>query len=132
MAESAGFLGGMVLSMMACLFGLSIQLSFASRSAPEPSRNSRVGSASFPARVNDGPIARTMTFLFWLPVTIKPAIKTLSPVPTGNRVEMLASTVSVPGVAVGVAVGVGGGVGVGDGVGFGVGGGVGDGTRNVT
>src|SRR2546421_57627 len=42
-----------------------------------------------------GMVLSTMTFLFWLPVTIKPAIKALSPIPTGNRVEMLASTVGV-------------------------------------
>src|SRR5947209_511881 len=113
MADSNGLLGGMVLSMMACLFGLSIQLSFVSRSAPEASCSSRMGLASLPASANDGPIARTMTFLFWFPVTIKPAIKTLSPVPTGKRVEMLASTVGGAGVGVAVAVAVVVGVGVG-------------------
>jgi len=51
---------------------------------------------------------------------MKPAIITLSPVPTCSRVEMFPSVAS-PGVGVGVAVGVGVGVAVGVGVGVGVG-----------
>ena len=36
-------------------------MSFDLTSPPFPSRNSRVGSASFPGTFNDGPIARTIT-----------------------------------------------------------------------
>ena len=54
--------GGIVVSMMACLFGLSPQLSFSSRTAPLPSTNSNVGSASFPGNESEGPIARMITF----------------------------------------------------------------------
>ena len=84
-------LGGMVLSTIACLFGESIQLSFASTNAPFPSRNSRVGFSSLPGIGNDGPIALTMTFWDCEPTTIVPAMRTLSPVWTRPRVEMLAN-----------------------------------------
>ena len=76
---------------MACLFGLSIQLSFASSRAPLPSCNSNVGSASLSGSESDGPMARTITFCDDCPTTIVPAIKTLSPVWTKPRVEMFAS-----------------------------------------
>jgi hypothetical protein len=58
---------------------------------PFPSRSSRVGFASFPAMVNDGPMARMMTFCDEGPSTIVPAIRTVSPVWTTPLVEMLAS-----------------------------------------
>ena len=59
--------------------------------APVWSCNTRVGSASAPATPaapNDGPIARTRTFLSPAPVTMNPPIRTFSPVPTLSRVEM--------------------------------------------
>lgn len=68
----------------------------------------RVGLAkasAIPKALSDGPIARTTIFLVELdgPWTMIPSIKTLSPVPTGRRVETLTTR---PGEAVGVAVGV--------------------------
>src|SRR3982751_5297384 len=68
----------------------------------------RVGLArasGIPNGLSEGPIARTRIFLVepagpWM---INPSIKALSPVPTGSRVETLATR---PGVAVGVPVGV--------------------------
>ena len=57
------------------------------------------------------PIARMITFFGPEPVTIKPPIITLSPIPTFSRVEMLPSSIGV-GLGVGV-VGVGVMLGVG-------------------
>src|SRR4051812_40596235 len=124
MADSKSLLGGIVESMIACLFGLSTQLSLDSSSVL-PLYSSRVGFASVPAKNcdNDGPIARMITFFGCVPVTMKPPMRTLSPVSTRNRVEILPSTVF--GVAVGVALGVAVAVAVGLGVGVGVGVGVG-------
>src|SRR5437879_284685 len=99
MADSKELLGGIVLSMMACLFGLSIQLSFVSSKAPEESWSSRIGSASLSARDNEDPIARTMIFLGCVPVTIMPPTKALSPVWTKPRVEMLEREFTVLTVA---------------------------------
>src|SRR6476646_9142390 len=113
----------MVLSMMACLFGLSIQSSFDSIRPFGPC-SSRVGFWSRSEKGNDGPIARTITFFGCVPVTMNPPIKTFSPVSTRNRVEILASWPGT-GVGVGVAVGFGVGVAVGFGVGVAVGFGVG-------
>src|ERR1043166_475599 len=118
-------------------------------SVPEESRSSRNGLARTPEKASDGPMARTITLLGCVPVTMKPPIRTLSPVSTRRRVEMLpkvggagvaeglAVGVDVGvgvmlGVVVGVAVGVGVGVCVGVGVGVGVGlGGVGVGVVGV-
>ena len=58
-----------------------------------------------------------------VPCTIKPAIITLSLVPTCNRVEIFPSVAGL-GVDVGVGEGLGVGVGVGVGEGDGVGGGI--------
>src|SRR5436190_22647220 len=125
MADSKSLLGGIVLSMIACLSaGLEFfQSSFAFKRAPDEFRSSSVGLASLPGIVSDGPIARMITFFGCVPVTMKPPIKVLSPVSTFSRVEILARTVfGVPfGVAVGVAVGVGLGVAVAVGFGVGVG-----------
>src|SRR3954470_24202505 len=104
-----------------------LQLSFVATSALLASRISRVGfaKASFtPNGTSDGAIARTMIFLAEPagPCTINPSISTLSSVPTGRRVETLATN---PGAAVGVTVGVAVAVGVGVGVGVAVGVGVG-------
>src|SRR3954451_9495472 len=107
----------MVLSMMACLLGESTQLSFASIRPFGPC-NSRVGFARLSASGKDVPIARTMTFFGCVPVMMNPPMRTLSPVSTRRRVEMLASVVM--GAALGV--GVGGGVAEGTGVGVGAGG----------
>src|SRR5438270_8738157 len=87
------------------------------------SKISRVGLTSaslIPKPASDGPIARTMIFLVEPagPWTMKPSIKTLSSVPTGSRVDTLATKPA--GVAVGVAVDVGVGVGVGVGGGNGM------------
>src|SRR5437660_409733 len=105
------------------------------------SKISRVGLASaslIPKPASDGPIARTMIFLVEPagPWTMKPSIKTLSSVPTGSRVETLATKPGVAvgvGVAAGVAVGVGEAVGAGlaVGVAVGVGVGVGSAGRNA-
>ena len=105
MADSKSFVGGMVLSIISCWLGASIQLSLLAINAPVPSCNSRVGSASTPARGSEGPIARTITFFGCVPVMIKPPIKTLSPVSTRRRVEILAKVVAT-GVADGEGVGV--------------------------
>src|SRR6202163_1688395 len=84
---------------------------------PKESRNSRTGSASAPAKKEEteGPLARTMTLLGWVPVMINPPMRALSPVSTRRRVEMLPSTVAVQegvGVEVKAGVAVGAGVGV--------------------
>jgi hypothetical protein len=50
-----------------------------------------VGLSILPATVNDGPIARMITRCGAVPRTIVPANKTLSPVWTNPRVEILAS-----------------------------------------
>src|SRR5205809_621186 len=129
MADSKSFVGGMVLSIIACLSaGLEFfQSSFAFNSAPDELRSSSVGLASLPGMVSDGPMARMITFFGCVPVTMKPPIKVLSPVSTFSRVEILARTVlGVPfGVAVGVAFGVAVGVGLGVAVAVGLGVGVG-------
>src|SRR5450759_4252782 len=72
-----------------------------------------------PNRVREGPAARMSTLFGALPCTMKPAIITLSPVPTCSRVEMFPS-VAGWGVGVAVDVGVAVGVGVGGVVGVGV------------
>src|SRR3954463_1679795 len=107
------------------------QLSFEAILVLLESKISRVGSATasaIPKGISDGPIARTRIFLIEPPApwTMNPSISALSPVPTGRRVEMLATKPGV-GVAVptGVAVAVGATVAVGVAVGAGVG--VGDG-----
>src|SRR5664279_4215080 len=84
---------------------------------PDESRSSRKGSASAPGNneESEGPIARMITFFGWVPVIIKPPIRTLSPVSTRRRVEMLPK---VPGVIIGVVEGLG--VGVAEGLGVGV------------
>src|SRR4051812_48254638 len=68
----------------------------------------RVGLATasgIPKGISDGPTARTRIFLIEPegPWTMNPSIKALSPVPTGSRVETLATR---PGVVVGVVVAV--------------------------
>src|SRR6476620_5809883 len=75
------------------------------------SRISSVGLASasvIPKGRSDGPIARTMIFFFEPlgPCTINPSIRTLFPVPTERRVEMLPTRPAGVAVAVGVALGV--------------------------
>ncbi len=60
-------------------------------------------------------------------MTIKPPIKTLSPVSTLSRVEILPNNGGGVGVGVGVGITVGVGVAVGTGAGVGVGVGVGEG-----
>src|ERR1043166_7053233 len=95
-------------------------------SPPDELRSSSVGLANGLATGKEGPIARTITFFAWVPVTINPPIGALSPVPTLRRVEIFPRTVGFePGVALGAAVGVGLAVGVGVGVATGVGLGVG-------
>lgn len=72
--------------------------------------SSSVGSASAPGTpkfVNDGPMARMITLLLALPLTINPPISVLSPVRTRSRVEILRSLVVAIGVADGVGVGIG-------------------------
>jgi hypothetical protein len=56
-------------------------------------------------------MARTMTLFGWVPVMINPPIRTLSPVSTRRRVEMLPNALT-PGVPAGVGVGVWPGVAV--------------------
>src|SRR5213078_1322534 len=114
------FVGGIVLSMISCLFGLALQSSLRASNCPPLSCNSRTGSASTPASGREGPIARMMTVFGCVP-----AIKRLFPVPTLTRDEILpncagagvAAGVAVAvAVAVGVVFGVADGVAVGDGV----------------
>src|SRR6476646_7933364 len=94
------------------------QLSFDAIFVLVASKISRVGLATasgIPKGINDGPMARMRIFLIEPagPWTMNPSIRTSSPVPTGSRVEMLATR---PGGALGVAVG----VAVGDAVGVAV------------
>src|SRR6476619_3995774 len=103
--------------MMACLLGESTQLSFASINPLGPC-NSSVGSASLSASSNDVPIARMITFFGCVPVTMNPPMRTLAPVSTRSRVEMLARVVT--GVGLGATDGVGVDVGVAVAVGVGV------------
>ena len=65
--------------------------------APEESCSSRKGFSNTPVRGSDGPMARTITFFGWVPVTIKPPMSTLSPVSTKVRVEMLPKIVGPGG-----------------------------------
>src|SRR5438105_15963183 len=132
MADSRSFVGGIVVSRIAC-FCVSFQSSLAKIRLPLPSCSSKIGLASasaIPEAASEGPIARMMTFFGSEPVMMNPPIKTLSPPSTRRRVEMLSNFpkpgVEVgPGVGVGVAVGVGAGVAAGVGVGVTVGVGVG-------
>ena len=103
----------MVVAMISASCPPMRQLSLDLIKAPEPSRNSRIGSANAPERGSDVPMARTMTRFGCVPLMIKPPISTLSPVSTRKRVAMLPRE---PGGAVGVGVAVGGvGVAVGGG-----------------
>src|SRR2546430_6450182 len=131
MADSRSFEGDRPLSIMACLFGEFFQSSFVSINPLGPC-SSRIGLLNVPPNGNDGPIACTMTFFGCVPVIMKPPIRTLSPVSTRSRVEMLARVVEgAIGVAVGLAVGVAVGVAVAVAVAVGVGVGVGPATRNA-
>src|SRR6476646_7767224 len=94
------------------------QLSFDAIFVLVASKISRVGLATasgIPKGINDGPMARMRIFLIEPagPWTMNPSIRTLSSVPTGSRVEMLATR---PGGALGDAVGVAVAVAVGEGV----------------
>lgn len=53
--------------------------------------NSSVVSDNFPGSGAEGPIARTMTLFAWVLLTMKPPMRTFSPVPTRRRVAMLPS-----------------------------------------
>ena len=97
MADSRSSVGGTVLSMIACLFGAAIQLSFEAI-VPEGPTNSSVGSANLPGTGKEGAMARTITFLGSFPVTINPPMSTLSPVCTSIRVEMLSNCEADGGV----------------------------------
>src|SRR5207237_6090272 len=92
------------------------QLSSIASKVPAESCNSKTGSASTPEKKaeSDGPIARTITFFGWAPVIMNPPMRTLLPVSTRRRVEILPKTLEdgVP-LAVGVADGVAEGVTVG-------------------
>ena len=88
MADSKSFVGAIVLSMISCRLGASIQLSLLVIRLPALSCNSSVGFASTPSSGNEGPIARTITFFACDPVIMNPPIRTLSPVSTRKRVEM--------------------------------------------
>src|ERR1700730_11519620 len=100
---------------------------------PEELRSSRMGSARAPGKKEERerPIARTITLFAWVPVIMKPPIRTLSPVSTRKRVEMFPKVLGVT-VGVGAAVGVGVATGVGVGVASGVGGDVGVGVADET
>src|SRR4051812_4558767 len=113
----------MVLSMIACLFGEFTQSSLESITPLGP-YNSKVGFASLSANGREVPIPRMITFFGCVPVMMKPPMRTLSPVSTRKRVEMLARVVT-EGVAVGVADAAGVGLGKGGGVAVGVGEGTG-------
>jgi hypothetical protein len=95
MADSKSLLGGIVLSMISCWFGASFQLSLLAIVAPLRSCNSRKGFASEPLSGREGPMARKSTFFGCVPVTMSPPMRTLSFVPTCNRVEMLPKVVGV-------------------------------------
>src|SRR4051812_38725881 len=99
--------------MIACLFGLSTQLSFASIKPFGPCSSS-VGLPSLSASGSEVPMPRTITFFGCVPVIMKPPMRTLSPVSTRKRVEIFAKVVTSVGVAVaaGVAVAVAVGVAV--------------------
>ena len=80
--------------MIACLFGESCQLSFESSNAPEESQSSgAVISQLIGSRAGEGPIARIITFLGCVPVTMKPPISALAlSASTRSRVEMLVAS----------------------------------------
>jgi hypothetical protein len=67
----------------------SIQLSLLAINAPRRPLI-RGSDRQTPASGNEGPMARRMTFLGSVPVIDNAAIKTLSPVCTRNRVEIVA------------------------------------------
>src|SRR4051794_5039406 len=132
MADSKSLSGGIVVSMIACLFGESTQLSLLS-SKVGPLYRSSFGSVRAPAMPVEGPIARSSTFFGCGPVTMKPPMSTLSPCCTATRVEMFPSTTGPTGLGVGLGLPAGVGVGVvaGVAVGVGVGVGLGGGTATV-
>src|SRR6267378_3442692 len=81
-------------------FAASAQLSLSAILVWVKSNKDKVGSASTLVRLKGGllklgPMARTSTDLVPLPVTIKPPIITLSPVPTWPRVEILARVTGI-------------------------------------
>src|ERR1051325_440852 len=91
------------------------QLSSSASRVPAESCNSKTGSASTPEKKaeSDGPIARTITFFGCVPVIMNPPMRTLLPVSTRRRVEMLPKTLPGAGVPLGVGDGVTEGVVVG-------------------
>src|SRR6185436_2997498 len=62
--------------------------SLVKRTCPDEPASVRVGSARAPATPSDGPRARTITVFGDAPSRTKPLMPTLSPVSTGNRVEI--------------------------------------------
>ena len=94
MAGSRALGGARPLSMIACLLAAVVQLSLDAITAPLPSCSSSVGSANTPLTPKwprAGPSARRSTCLLSLPVMTKPPIRTLSPVSTFRRAEMLSN-----------------------------------------
>src|SRR5947209_19163625 len=97
-ADSLAFDGLYAVAGIAAACGLFPQSSLLATKLPDPSCNSSIGSESVPANelggaANDGPIARKIKFFGAVPLIISPPIRTLSPVPTNPRVEMLDSRV---------------------------------------
>src|SRR6476620_4855871 len=94
MADSNGLAGANPLDSTTTWLGSDCQLSLIATRLPEESYTLRTGSASTPESpkpLSVGPSARSTIHLGWLPVTIKPPIRTLSPPDTSPRVERLSA-----------------------------------------
>src|SRR5438105_9701129 len=93
-ADSRASAGASPFAVISAAPGSDAQLSLFATTVPEESYKVRTGSARVPVNpdlLSDGPRARNTTFLGLVPVTIKPPIKTLSPLETAPRVERLSS-----------------------------------------
>src|SRR5438309_11948855 len=93
MADSKLLLGR-ILGSIDCALGASAQLSLEAIFAGVELNSDTIGSWSVLVRLiggslKCGPIARTRTVLLPTPLIMKPPMRTLSPVPTSARVEML-------------------------------------------
>src|SRR4029077_14377428 len=113
-ADSRLLVGGMPVAIISAFCaGSSIQLSLVIVVKPAGPCSSITGSASAPLTGKEGPIARRMTRLGALPVTMKPPMPTCAPVSTCIRVERLTGCAATVGFGVAVAVAVAVGVGEG-------------------
>src|ERR1700675_2165531 len=122
-ADSRLLVGGSPVAWISCSW-VSLQLSLMIVAKPAGPCSSSTGSASgsgTPKADKEGPMARTITRLGALPVTMKPPMPTLAPVWTSMRVDRFTVCAAGIGVGVGLVDGVGVGVAVGVTVGEAVG-----------